>query len=61
VPFGSDRGGRAAATFYSLIESCKNYKINSIEYLTDIFTRLPTCETEEDYRALIPGFWLKQV
>ena len=57
---GSDRGGRAAATFYSLIESCKNYKINPIEYLTDMFTRLPYCETQDNYRALIPGLWVKQ-
>jgi len=57
---GSDRGGEAAATFFSLIESCKKRNINPIEYFTDILGRLPYCETELDYRALIPGEWIKK-
>ena len=57
---GSDRGGEAIAGFYSLIQSCKPRNINPMEYFIDIFTRLPTCKTEEDYRALIPGYWEKQ-
>jgi len=60
VPLGSDRGGHAAATTYSLVGSCKNFKINPSEYLTDVLTRLPYCKTEEEYRALVPGLWKKQ-
>lgn len=54
---GSDRGGHAAATIYSLIESCKNFKINPSEYLTDVLTKLPYCRTENEYRNLVPGYW----
>ena len=57
---GSDRGGEAIAGFYSLIQSCKPRNINPMEYFTDVFTRLPYCQNEEDYRALVPGYWKKQ-
>ena len=35
---GSDRGGEAAATFYSLIETCKLNNINPQDYLTDMLS-----------------------
>lgn len=54
---GSDRGGHAAATICSLVESCKNYKINPNEYLTNVLTRLPYCKTECQYHKLVPGIW----
>jgi hypothetical protein len=57
---GSDRGGVAIAGFYSLIQSCKSHKINPMEYLIDVFSRLPYCQSEDDYRALVPGYWGKQ-
>lgn len=38
---GSERGGRAAATFFTLIESARRNGLNPLEYLHDIFTRLP--------------------
>jgi len=56
---GSDRGGKAAATFYSLMASCKNYGLNPYEYLVDVLTRLPYCNTKEDFVNLIPGDWVK--
>jgi transposase len=31
---GSERGGRAAAIYYSLIESCKLNKVNPLSYMT---------------------------
>ncbi len=55
---GSERGGQAAAIFYSIVETCKNYGINPLIYLTDILTKLPNCKTEEDYKALLPGNWI---
>ncbi|MDH5232440.1 MAG: transposase domain-containing protein [Gammaproteobacteria bacterium] len=54
---GSARGGPAAATFYSLMATCKKYEINPYEYLVDVLTRLPECETDEDYEKLVPGKW----
>ncbi|MDH5217202.1 MAG: IS66 family transposase, partial [Gammaproteobacteria bacterium] len=57
---GSDRGGHAAAMFYSLMATCKIYGINPYEYLVDVLTRLPECETGEDYEKLVPGKWTKK-
>ncbi|MDH5232589.1 MAG: transposase domain-containing protein, partial [Gammaproteobacteria bacterium] len=54
---GLDRGGHAAATFYSLMATCKNYEINPYEYLVDVLARLPECETDDDYEKLVPGNW----
>jgi hypothetical protein len=31
---GSERAGRAAAVYYSLVESCKLNKVNPLTYLT---------------------------
>ena len=31
---GSERGGRAAAIYYSLMESCKVNKVNPLTYMT---------------------------
>ncbi|VAW75945.1 hypothetical protein MNBD_GAMMA12-1346, partial [hydrothermal vent metagenome] len=57
---GSERGGQAAAIYYSIVETCKNYKINPLQYLTDILLRLPNCKTEEDYKELLPKNWIKK-
>jgi len=56
---GSNRGGHAAAAIYSLVESCKNYQINPSEYLTHVLTKYRIANTEDDYRALVPGIWKK--
>jgi transposase len=37
----SDRGGRAAAIAYSLIQTCKLHAIEPFAYLTDVLRRLP--------------------
>jgi hypothetical protein len=39
---GSDRGGRTAATLYSLVESCKRHQVDPFAYLKDALERLPT-------------------
>jgi len=57
---GNDRGGRAAATIYSLIESCKLNKINPYEYLRDVLTKLPNT-LNRDIRSLLPYVWQPQV
>ena len=55
---GSDRGGRAAAIFYSLVESCKNVGVNPYGYLVDVLTRIPECESDEKLNKLVPGNWV---
>ena len=39
---GSERGGRAAATFFTLLESARRNGLNPHAYLTDVLTRLPS-------------------
>jgi hypothetical protein len=53
---GNDRGGRAAATIYSLIESCKLNKINPYKYLRDVLTKLPNT-LNSDIKSLLPYIW----
>jgi transposase len=53
---GSPRGGRAAATIYTLVESCKRAGVNPQVYLADVLTRVathPASRTDE----LIPANW----
>jgi transposase len=56
---GNDRGGRAAATVYSLIETCKLNKINPYEYLVDVLSRLPNT-LNRDIKSLLPYRWQSQ-
>ena len=37
---GSERGGKAAALYYSLIESCKLNKVNPITYMTYLLSNV---------------------
>jgi transposase len=53
---GNDRGGKAAATIYSLIESCKLNNINPYEYLSDVLSRLPNT-LNRDIKLLLPYKW----
>jgi len=58
VALGSHRGGHLAAIYFSFIETCKIYKINSYEYLTDVLTRIndhPANRIDE----LLPHAWAK--
>ena len=53
---GSDRGGKIAASFYSLIETCKLNKINPQDYLADVLSRIadhPVNKVEQ----LLPHNW----
>lgn len=56
---GSDRGGRAAATLYSLIETCKLNHVNPYDYLSDILARLPST-LMRDIKTLLPSQWKLQ-
>ncbi|MEW5864391.1 MAG: transposase [Pseudomonadota bacterium] len=39
---GSDRGGRAAAIAFSLIQTCKLHAVEPFAYLADVLRRLPS-------------------
>jgi transposase len=53
---GSDEGGRAVATLLSLIATCDILKIDPIEYLTDVFSRINDMKTNE-LAVLLPDRW----
>ena len=55
---GNERGGKAAAIIYSLIQTCRNLKVNPQSYLEDIFKRLPNTP-ELELRNLLPQNWQK--
>jgi transposase len=44
--FGSDRGGHAAATWYSIIQSARRNCVDILPYLTDVLIRLPVIVPE---------------
>lgn len=53
---GSERGGRAAVIFYTLIESAKRNGHNPRVYLEDILRRLPST-LDKDLPTLLPHRW----
>jgi transposase len=53
---GSVRGGQAAATIYSLVESCKRVGVDPIEYLADVLVRVATHPASR-IEELIPANW----
>ena len=54
---GSNQGGQAAATFFTLIESARRNGANPFEYLQDLFTRLPSHNIQR-LEELLPDRWL---
>ena len=58
IALGSHRGGHLAAIYFSLIETCKIYKINSYEYLTDVLTRINDHPANR-IAELLPYAWAK--
>ena len=53
---GSERGGEAAATFFTLIESARRAGLNLWEYLTDLLERLPAHPVNR-LEELLPDRW----
>ncbi len=53
---GSDRGGEVAATFYSLLETCKLNNINPQEYLADVLNRIADHPVKQ-VDQLLPHNW----
>ena len=55
---GSDRGGRTAATLFSLIATCKLLGVDPYHYLRGLLTELPGHRDAEDLSHLLPDRWL---
>ncbi|MDD5476296.1 MAG: transposase, partial [Syntrophales bacterium] len=53
---GSERGGRAAALYLSLVQSCKNCGINPWEYFDDMLRRIMS-QPVSRLRELLPDQW----
>ncbi|NLG02080.1 MAG: IS66 family transposase [Lentisphaerae bacterium] len=55
--FGSERGGRAAANWMSVIGTCKRAGVEPFAYLSDVLRRLPSAKTGSGVRELLPDVW----
>jgi hypothetical protein len=55
---GSDRGGRTAATLYSLVAGCKRHHVDPFSHLKDILERLPT-HPAKALGEFLPDAWLE--
>lgn len=53
---GSPRGGRAAATIYTLVASCRSAGVDPLTYLADVLTRVATHPASQ-VDELIPSRW----
>ena len=47
-------GAHAAANIFSLIETCKAHEVDPYDWLRDTLTKIPSCETLEQFEALMP-------
>ena len=51
---GNDKGARAGATLYSLIETCKAHQIDIFAWLKHALTYMHQADTLEKMEALLP-------
>jgi transposase len=54
--FGGERGGRAAAIYFSLLQSCVLNKVNPLAYLEDVLNRIMSHPASQ-LRDLLPHRW----
>ena len=52
---GSPTGAKTSANIYSLIESAKANGLNPLDYLNEVFEKLPRAKSEYKLRQLLPG------
>jgi transposase len=57
---GSARGGHAAATLYSLIQSAKRHRLDPFAYLRDLLARVST-HPNNRIEELFPDRWKRQI
>ena len=61
--FGSQNGGRTAATLYSIVQSARRNNVDVLPYLTDVLRRLPAITSTgappdpAALDALLPNRW----
>jgi hypothetical protein len=55
---GHPEAGERSAVIYTLLGSCRRQGINPLEYLKDLFTRLPAAKITE-IRKFTPATWRK--
>jgi len=58
--FGSERGGKAAAIFYSFIESCKENNISPMAWLSDVIPKLYYYKISQ-ISELLPHNWARNL
>ena len=51
--FGSERGGKSAATILSLVQTCRNLGINPRTYLEDVMRRIMRYNAQRIYELLL--------
>ncbi len=63
--FGSQNGGRTAATLYTIVQSARRNNVDVLPYLTDVLRRLPEIVSTgappdpAALDALLPDQWAK--
>ena len=57
--FGSERGGKTAATLYTLVQSARRNNVNVWSYLTDVLRRIPAIAPGDTaaLEELLPDRW----
>lgn len=50
----SVEGAESAAIIYSLIETCKHHHVQPYAWLKYVLQKIPTCQTLEEFEALLP-------
>ena len=50
----TEKGAKASANLYSLVETAKTNNVEPSVYLKEVFTRLPAATCVEDIEALLP-------
>ena len=57
---GSDRGGRAAAIHYGMLQSAQRHALDPFVYLRDLFLRIPTHPNRQIHQ-LLPDHWKRDI
>jgi hypothetical protein len=59
--FGSERGGKTAATLYTLVQSARRNNVEIWPYLTDVLRRIPAIPPTDTaaLEELLPDRWVK--
>jgi len=56
LSFGHPEAGERSAVIYTLLGSCRRHGVNPIDYLKDLFTRLPSAKITQ-IKKFTPAVW----